>query len=238
MKITCEYCKITFDRRTVNKKSRHFCSKICRDGQKIKDRQDRGYTKEWMEHEYITLGKSFVAIGKDIGVDAKTAWLWAKEYGIEKRKRGSNDKVWFKKGQKTRLGIKHTDETKAKISKTSKGKKPYLKDGKHWLHCEGSVNPNWKGGVTCERAGLYNSLEWKNVIGKVWKKCNKSCQRCGVKYNKSMESFHIHHVIPFTEKEYRTDLDNLILLCVDCHRWVHSNENSTNEFITELKENK
>jgi len=233
MKITCEYCKKTFDRRSVNKNSRHFCSKLCKNLQKLKDRHDKGFTKEWFQQEYVDKERSFSDIANEIGVDPKTAWLWAKDYGIKKRKRGQNKNAWFKKGHKLRLGIKHTDETKAKISKTSKGKRPYLKNGKHWLHCDGSINPNWKGGVTCERACLYNSLEWRSVIGKVWEKCGKTCQRCGLKHDKSKPTFHIHHIIPFTEKQHRTDIDNLILLCVNCHRWVHSNDNINNDFINE-----
>ena len=34
-------------------------------------------------------------------------------------------------------------------------------------------------------------------------------------------------------KEMRADENNLILLCVDCHRWVHSNENIDKEYIGE-----
>jgi len=34
-----------------------------------------------------------------------------------------------------------------------------------------------------------------------------------------------------TSEELRADPDNLILLCADCHHWVHSNENINDEFI-------
>ncbi len=35
----------------------------------------------------------------------------------------------------------------------------------------------------------------------------------------------------FQVRELRTVLTNLVLLCADCHRWVHSNANTDREFL-------
>ena len=44
---------------------------------------------------------------------------------------------------------------------------------------------------------------------------------------------HVHHIVSFAEEEYRVDPDNLVLLCVKCHRFVHSKKNIEREFIVE-----
>jgi len=38
-------------------------------------------------------------------------------------------------------------------------------------------------------------------------------------------------VIGFANKEIRADANNLVLLCVKCHRFVHSKKNINGEFI-------
>jgi len=174
-----------------------------------------------------------VDIAREVKRDPKTVYYWMKKHRIQTRPRGSYEKNYFKKGHKMRLGIKHTDETKKKISEKSKGKKPYLRNGEHWLHDEGSVNPNWKGGITSERISLYNSQEWADVIKQVWARDDKTCQICGKKQDKRENGgeYHIHHIMSFSVKEKRTELDNLVLLCKRCHRWVHSKKNKNGILI-------
>ena len=89
----------------------------------------------------------------------------------------------------------------------------------------GEKNPNWKGGITPERQAFYSSLEWKKVSQKIIQR-DKICQRCKNKIN-----LHIHHIVSFEVKELRTELSNLILLCEECHSWVHSKENIKQEFL-------
>ena len=49
----------------------------------------------------------------------------------------------------------------------------------------------------------------------VYKKCKNRCAKCG-----STENLHIHHVKEFSQGG-RTELDNLVLLCVSCHAEAH-----------------
>ena len=108
---------------------------------------------------------------------------------------------------------------------------------KHW-GCSGSDNPmfgkggelnqNWRGGCTPERQSVYVSQEWKSAVSFIYKRDNATCQRCGMK-----GKLHVHHIVSFAEEEYRVDPDNLVLLCVKCHRFVHSKKNIEREFIVE-----
>jgi hypothetical protein len=93
----------------------------------------------------------------------------------------------------------------------------------------GEQNPHWRGGCTPERQGLYCSEEWAKACVEVWKRDKATCQRCGASSQDTV--FHIHHIVPFSIKELRTEPANLVLLCAECHWFVHSRENLAGEFI-------
>lgn len=90
----------------------------------------------------------------------------------------------------------------------------------------GENSSNWKGGITPERQEFYISDEWKKACSEVYKRDNAQCQRCGNKDN-----LHVHHIVTFANKELRADINNLVLLCAKCHRFVHSKNNITQEYI-------
>jgi hypothetical protein len=90
----------------------------------------------------------------------------------------------------------------------------------------GSEVPNWKGGCTPDRQAFYISEEWKNACSFVYKRDGAKCARCG-----STGKLHVHHIVSFSVKEKRADVNNLVLLCVRCHRFVHSRKNINKEYI-------
>ena len=95
----------------------------------------------------------------------------------------------------------------------------------------GELNPMWNGGTSTERQTFYNSLDWAWAIKTVYGRDNKSCQRCGKHQTKPYGQFHIHHRITFSERDLRLNIDNLVLLCIKCHHWVHSKRNKSKMFI-------
>lgn len=90
----------------------------------------------------------------------------------------------------------------------------------------GEANPYWKGGITQERQAFYASQEWKDACSEVYKRDNAKCKRCG-----SSEDLQVHHIISFRNKELRSNIDNLVLLCKTCHNFVHSKKNINKEYI-------
>lgn len=52
---------------------------------------------------------------------------------------------------------------------------------------------------------------WKQIRKRVLMRDNYTCQICGKK-----EGLHIHHMVPYREKEDNSD-KNLITLCINCH---------------------
>ncbi len=194
--------------------------------------------KDWLFDQYITKKKSCDEIAIDQKRDSKTIWSWVVRFKIPTRKRGAESSGGtFTKGHKKGIGRIHTKETKDKIreARLRDGHVPYLnKNGVHWLKgIKSNLHPNYKGGLTPERQSFYSSEKWSEVVKKVWSRDNAICQNCGKHHNTEINrgNFHIHHIVSFQVKELRSELSNLVLLCKDCHRWVHSKKNTNKLFI-------
>lgn len=191
--------------------------------------------KDWLTRQYSELKRSCDEIGIEQERDPKTIWSWVKKFNIPTRKRGAESSGGtFSKGHKKGVGRVHTQETKEKLrqARIKDGHVPYLKNGIHWLKSEGAISPMWKGGITPERQAVYSSIEWGEVVKKVWVRDNATCQKCGKHQSSERHlKFHIHHIVSFANKELRCDFGNLILLCYQCHKWVHSKKNTNKQFI-------
>ncbi|HEY9659996.1 MAG TPA: FAD-dependent thymidylate synthase, partial [Allocoleopsis sp.] len=75
----------------------------------------------------------------------------------------------------------------------------------------------WKGGVTQERVAI--GAWTRTVAPQIHEKFNYICQRCGVQGGR----LHAHHLLPvYSHPEKAYDIDNLVTVCVGCHRTIHS----------------
>jgi hypothetical protein len=113
---------------------------------------------------------------------------------------GNKNSVGFPAPNK---GVPHTDEAKRKMSESHKGDKNY----------------NWQGGISSEKSCFSASSAWRDAKRKVVKR-DGACLLCGKPYVPFKHD--AHHIIPFRVKEERLSIKNLILLCKNCHRQVHS----------------
>jgi hypothetical protein len=215
-----------------------FCNTTCKGIWQVKSREALGFTKEWLTHQYMTLGRSANDIAKEIGRDSKRVWEWLKMYEIPTRPRGTDYGGHFKPGMiGTMLGKKHSEATKLKLREIAlaDGRVPWGKDNPpYWKGKKGEQHPSWAGGATPERQACYSSPEWVEAVKEVWRRDNATCRKCGVHHNETniRGTFHIHHVISFQFKEYRTDPTNLVLLCNKCHKWVHGKLNTQKDFLS------
>lgn len=108
------------------------------------------------------------------------------------------------------IGIKHTKEHCKAISKGLKGIKP-----KNMFQC-GDKHPFWNPNRTDQRERLTGKYrDWRfSVI----KRDKYICQICGAKRS-SGKKFHVDHILSFAlYPEYRFEISNGRVLCVDCHR--------------------
>ncbi len=211
----------------------HFCNISCKAAyQKLA----RPVTKEWLRQKYAVEGLTCPQIGLLTSRNPKAVWGWLKDFGIPTRPRGCNVGQLPKDGSQFK-GKHHTPATKESIrqARLRDGHVPYLKNGKHWMAGKPKEeHPNWKGGATPERQSFYSSPEWAECVKAVWKRDDAKCRKCGLDNRtvlRGMIKFHIHHVDSFAIRERRAVLENLVLLCGDCHRWVHSKRNKKSLFI-------
>lgn len=108
------------------------------------------------------------------------------------------------KGNKNRLGIKHTPETLALFKKQRSG----------------SNNSNWKGGVTPINRSIRTSTEYKLWRKSVFERDNFTCIWCGVKSSVGKKVIlNADHIKPFAAyPALRFAIDNGRTLCTPCHK--------------------
>ena len=164
------------------------------------------WDREWLDHEYTTLGRSAAEIGKDFGVGDTAIHFWLHKHGIPRRTVSDARK------------LKHWGASGS--------------DNPMWNR-KAELNPNWKGGASPIRQAFYASSEWKQVARSVWKRDKGTCQRCYVHKTKTSARYHIHHIVSFSNELLRASQENLIVLCTPCHRFVHSRKNINREFLPE-----
>lgn len=240
-KVTCSVCNSELMRLKWNYGKQRpiehfFCDNTCKGEWQRKQREAQGFTREWLVSEYVEKGKGANEIAAEIGRDPKRVWEWIRDYGIETRKRGSDKRQQFKKGESLRKGCTLSEEHKEKVrqARIKDGRIPCMVNGVHWLHHYADRKPaSWKGGISPERQAVYSSREWVSAVKKVWARDSATCQRCGKHHNttESRGTFHVHHIVSFSVKELRTEPSNLVLLCRECHFFVHSNANMNRDFI-------
>jgi hypothetical protein len=160
------------------------------------------WEREWLYAEYVTSGKSSGDIAAEHDVTEAAIIFWLRKHNIPRR------------SMKEVRSLKHWG-----LSGSANG----------MFGRTGKQNPRWLGGVTPERQSLYSSQEWADVSKSVWKRDKGICQKCA--WSKNPREMQIHHIVSFSEKEMRAELSNLVLLCEDCHRWVHSRKNTGKEFV-------
>ena len=96
-------------------------------------------------------------------------------------------------------GIKLSKERREKASKRLSGSNSHF----------------WKGGVCKENKRIRSSFDLKSWREEVFKRDNYTCQHC----KKKGVELNAHHIKKFIlYPRLRTDVDNGITLCVQCHR--------------------
>jgi 5-methylcytosine-specific restriction endonuclease McrA len=206
-KIVCKNCAKTFEVIPSQKTRRRFCSKKC--------------------EQVFKVGKNNPFYGKHHTPETKALMRTNNTTQTQEK-----NPLWIDRILKEceMCGIEY--EVERRLVTISRFCSKQCKANYDSLYSKGRDNPNWKGGITKDRQGLYSSREWKNLTKKVFKRDNYKCQMCGVT-GRQENKIHIHHVMSFKKVETRDDIDNLILLCQICHNWVHSNKNKNGDFIDE-----
>ena len=162
---------------------------------------------------------------------------WMREFDIPRRMRGISGvgKVRQPSLKKPGWKMPETQRQAIREARQRDGRIPAYINGVHWLKTvPKEQHPNWKGGITPERQQFYASEEWRDAVKSVWQRDNATCQRCGLDSRPipaKERRFHTHHIDSFSIRERRAVLENLVLLCQECHKWIHSKDNTAHEYI-------
>ena len=161
------------------------------------------WDKGWLYTEYVEKSRIASDIAKEFNLDIHAIYFWLKKHNIPKKTISETRKLkyWGSIGDKNGM-----------------------------YGVRGEYHPSWKGGISPERQEFYASAEWAEAARLVYNRDNFHCKRCEGVYTPK-NPHHIHHKIPFIFKEYRLVLTNLVLVCQDCHNFIHSKKNVRREFI-------
>lgn len=79
---------------------------------------------------------------------------------------------------------------------------------------------------------FYTSKSWREKREEIKSLDKGLCQRCLIKFGiVTTERLEIHHIEPLTVKwEKRLQNNNLITLCIQCHRWIDIKNNGRLDF--------
>lgn len=119
-----------------------------------------------------------------------------------------------KKGLQLRLGKKHTLETRAKISITTRERTP-----------RGAAHPSWKGGALSLNLSLRRQPEYFVWRKTVFARDGYRCRDCGDDRGGNLCAHHEKPMAKFPELAH--DVDNGVTLCHPCHELRHFKPNST-----------
>lgn len=215
-----------------------FCSVKCKYDW---GRLQKPVTKPWLQRKYVEERLSAYAIGRIVDRDPKRVYQWLRDYGIPTRPQRSSRRpraLWdhkFLHQEYVRNG--KTQEQIADEQGCSATLVRYwlTKHGIDERHTPmegrtGARSGNWRGGITPERQAFYAMAQWVQRGKMVWQRDKATCQRCGTRKQRYFQ-FHIHHIVSFQVAELRLELSNLVLLCRDCHIFVHSGANLQKAFL-------
>jgi hypothetical protein len=236
MNTHCKQCGKELVFTKVSRKDKKYCGNACQHAYQRKHfpRKPIPKPKQFFEIEYLQKGRSVSEIAKELCTSPTSISRWLKYYKIPARDFSTKGlKGWNagknlsdstkEKIRQARLGTKHTEESKRKISawlyenNPFKGKK-HTEEFKKWMSESrmGDKSPAWKGGVWPLHKKIRATREIKLARLAALIRDDYTCQMCGIRKEKFME---VDHIKPFsTHPELRAAIDNLRTLCHECHK--------------------
>ena len=189
--------------------------------------------KEWFHQKYVVEKVPLIKISQMLGISNRTPPKLLKYYGIKKNTQSESvANQWInneqrRKEQSELAKVKLTSkESRAKLSEIMqteeyRKKQSISKLGERngMYNKVGSLNPSFKGEMSSEE----RIKDRKYFLYKRWKKevlekANHTCQCCG----KSDVKLNTHHLNSYTDfPTQRTDINNGVCLCEDCHKLFH-----------------
>lgn len=235
----CACCNKEIKVKPSHLKEMNYCSKECHYKHSterviMKVEKEKGINlKEWFYQKYIVEKVPLIKISQMLGVCNRTPPKLLKYYGIKKNTRSESianqwiDNEQRRKEQSEFAKVKLTSkEARAKLSEVMQSEEYRKKQSISKLgerngmyNKVGDLNPAFKGDITIEeRIKNRQYFLYKRWKKEVLEKANHTCQCCG----KSDVKLNTHHLNSYTDfPTQRTDINNGVCLCEDCHKLFH-----------------
>lgn len=195
---------------------------------KTDGRSEQLQNEQWLREQYVDKDLSTYEIAELVGVTRPTVCNWLNRHGIEIADPGPEnpgkvdqlrDEEW--------LRAQYVDERRPTTSIAEqldvdhKTVRSYLRShGIEIREMRGSDHPQWKGGYD-----EYYGPQWDEQREKALRRDQYRCQDCGIiepdHRQKWDTGLNVHHIIPY--RKFHSDskaheLENLITLCLSCHK--------------------
>jgi thymidylate synthase (FAD) len=178
--------------------------------------------KVWLQEQRIR-GLSLDEMAGDAGCSYHTIRKWLKVHRLQFSQAEMaqalvnkfEGQVWNKGKKGYKVNRVFTDEQKQVIKEARSREKSNF----------------WRGGISTDRA---NIGRWtREQASKVHQKYSFTCQKCG----ESSSNLVAHHILPVTQyPEKAKEFTNLITVCNECHKEIHSSVHNEENFAKEVLE--
>ena len=176
--------------------------------------------KAWLKGKYLDEKLSTLEIAKLCGLNSHvTILIWLNRFKIKRRTLSEAKALFHPRGM---LGKHHSEETRRKIGRASRGRKLGPFSEEHRRHLSEAVkgrwlrekNPRWNNGATYAVYPPEFSTELREEIRK---RDNYMCQYSGCKKVQGKKLLPVHHI---DENPKNNDRSNLITYCRQHHKKV------------------
>ena len=235
----CACCNKEIKVKPKELKEMNYCSKECyykhsTERVIMKVEKEKGINlKEWFYQKYVVEKVPLIKISQMLGVSNRTPPKLLEYYGIKKNTQSESiANQWInneqrRKEQSERVKIsfatEEAQEKRSKILQSEEYRKKQsiskLGERNGMYNKVGDLNPAFKGNITIEeRVKSRQYFLYKRWKKEVLEKANHTCQCCG----KSDVKLNTHHLNSYTDfPTQRTDINNGVCLCEDCHKLFH-----------------
>ena len=151
----------------------------------------------WLREHYVNKGLTQEQVGALAGVTHHCIRAWVRRHSLQKPAGSWTQGVApWNKGRRYTLRSFHTPEARARFAEQKRGDK----------------NPQWRGGVTSERAAI--SADVATMRPEIFRRDGYRCRLCGTPGG----SLELHHILPvWSRPDIARDKDNIATVCRPCH---------------------
>ena len=189
--------------------------------------------KEWFYQKYVVEKVPLIKISQMLGISNRTPPKLLEYYGIKKNTQSesianqwiNNEKRRKEQSERVKINFatEEAQEKRSKILQSEEYRKKQsiskLGERNGMYNKVGDLSPTFKRDITIEeRIKSRQYFLYKRWKKEVLEKANHTCQCCG----KSDVKLNTHHLNSYTDfPTQRTDINNGVCLCEDCHKLFH-----------------